>query len=97
MPTSRPVVISIAALVVALTAFLLPSVDARLPGGAIMWQLAALAVAAGGAVWGWRAARAGTGVAAPQRRWGRILGVVALLLVVAWIAGVAFLWVIWPR
>lgn len=89
--------LSIAALVVGLMPFFLPALDTSLPGGAIMWQLAALVFAAGAAWWGWRAARAGQGMTAPQRRWGRFLGAVALLLVVTWIAGVAFLWIIWPR
>ena len=75
--------------------FILPAWDDVLPGGAFSWQVAAIAMACGTALWGLRrmprdaSARLGWVV--------RMVAMAALLLALLWIAGVGLLWLIWPR
>lgn len=91
-----PALASVAvALLAAASAFVLPAWDAALPGGAIVWQAAALMLALAGALWGARQLRAG---APGALAWlGRLAAMAALLLVLFWLGGVALLWLLWPR
>lgn len=93
----RPVALLLVAVLAASSAFLLPAVGAVLPGGALAWQLVALAIAVVAAAWGYRSTRAPAQLAAGTRRRVRLLAGVAVLLVLLWLGGVAILWLIWPR
>lgn len=106
-PTARPpagrapLAAAGAALLAAGSAFVLPAWDAVLPGGALLWQGGAIVVALGLAVWSRRRAsrdgapRDGGGWTGARRsRW---LAAAALLLALAWLGGVAVLWLWWPH
>lgn len=93
----RPVALLLVAVLAATSAFLLPAVDAVLPGGALAWQLVALAIAVGLAAWGYRRTRTPAQLAVGTRRSVRLLAGVAALVVLLWLFGVAILWLIWPR
>ncbi len=95
--TRRPLVLTLGAVLAAVTAFLLPAADAVLPGGSMAWQLSALALAVIGAWWGYRSTRTAAAAGAGARRGVRLLAAVAVLLVLVWVGGVALLWFIWPR
>lgn len=93
----RPLALTLGAVLAAASAFLVPAADADLPGGALVWQFLALAVAVGGAWWGYRSTRAPAANGAGARRRVRLLAGLAGLLVLLWLTGVAVLWLIWPR
>ncbi|MHB1297205.1 MAG: hypothetical protein ACYC0B_01650 [Gemmatimonadaceae bacterium] len=93
----RPFALILVAVLAAASVFLLPAVDAVLPGGSLAWQVVALAVAVGAAAWGYRITRAPALLAAGARRRARLLAGVAVLLVLLWLSGVFILWLIWPR
>ena len=98
MRTNRPLQLALGAVLAAASAFVLPALDVDLPGGALGWQLAALVVAAASAGWAYGGTKAPAGQGGGSRRGlVRLLAVVAVLLALAWIGGVAVLWVIWPR
>jgi hypothetical protein len=74
---------------------MLPAWDAALPGGAITWQAAAVALALGGAVW----VRYHLPAAGPwsRARAVRLLATTAMLLALIWLGGIGLLWLLWPR
>ena len=86
---------AILAVLAAVSAFLLPGWDAELPGGSLPWQVAAWIVALGGAGWVLRDVAAGG--QGTRARLVRVAAGVAILLTLFWTAGVALLWLIWPR
>ncbi|HEU4566160.1 MAG TPA: hypothetical protein VFS05_15975 [Gemmatimonadaceae bacterium] len=83
------------AIVAAASAFLLPALDADLPGGSISWQVGAVALAIALALWIRRRASAARGVT--RERLARWVATAALLLALVWLGGVGLLWLIWPR
>lgn len=87
-------VVALGALAAALATFLLPALDADLPGGSLPWQVAAVVLALAGALRVRRLAVAGRRT---HIRLVRTVAMVALLVVLAWAGGVALLWLIWPR
>jgi hypothetical protein len=92
---SRTLTIATGTLVAAASAFVLPAWDAALPGGAIIWQVAAVALALVGAFWV-RRQLPGSGPW-PRARIGRLVATAAMLIALVWIGGVAVLWLVWPR
>jgi hypothetical protein len=48
---TRTLIIAAGALLAAAATFMLPAWDATLPGGSIVWQIAAAALALAGALW----------------------------------------------
>lgn len=83
------------AVLAAVSTFLLPGWDAELPGGALPWQIAAGVVALGGA--GWVLREVAAGGRGTRARLVRAAAGIAILLALFWVAGVALLWLIWPR
>lgn len=83
----NPLRIAGVALAAAAAAWLLPAADAGLPGGSIVWQVLAVALALFTALGVWSR---GAGAA-------RLVAAVALIGALAWLGGIAFLWLIWPR
>lgn len=92
---SRALAGAVAALLCAASAFLLPALDADLPGGSIYWQVGALAAALAGAWWSVR--RLPSGVPAARARLVRIVATLAVMVALVWLGGIALLWLIWPR
>lgn len=85
--------LALLALVAAAAVWLLPAWDAELPGGSIVWQAGAVTIAVVAAV---RTRRVAPEPRAPAT-FGQVIAVVALLGAAAWLAGIAILWLIWPR
>jgi hypothetical protein len=85
----------VVALLAAASTFVLPAWDAILPGGAIAWQVGALALALAGALWVRRQVPPGTSRAGVWLL--RLIATAALILALAWAGGVALLWLLWPR
>lgn len=93
-----PVLLVVAgSLLAAASMFLLPALDAALPGGSLWWQVGAGALALAGALRVWRRVGAAAPGALPHGRPARVLATVAALLVLLWLAGVGILWLLWPR
>jgi hypothetical protein len=93
----RPLAVALGAVLAAVSAYMLPAVDAILPGGAILWQSVVLVIAVGCAGWAYRSANSPANVPVWTRRWVRLMAVAALLLVLVWMGGVGALWLLWPR
>jgi hypothetical protein len=87
--------VALAALAAACATFLLPALDADLPGGSLPWQVAAAVLALAGALRVRRRLLAGD--RGTRARLVRTVAAVALLVVCAWVGGIAILWLIWPR
>jgi protein-S-isoprenylcysteine O-methyltransferase Ste14 len=94
-PRGPALVVLACALLLAVSPFVLPALDAGLPGGSIVWQVGAVVLALAGAWWGWR--HLPVGGRWGRARLGRLVAIAAVLIALAWVAGVAFLWLIWPR
>lgn len=90
-----PTALAIGALLAAASTFVLPAFDVALPGGSIVWQVGAVALALVGAVWARRRLPAGAGWS--RARAVRLVAATAVLLALLWVGGVALLWLIWPR
>lgn len=86
--------LALAALVAACATFLLPALDADLPGGSLPWQVAAAVLALAGAL---RVRRLAATDRVTRLRLLRVVATAALLVALAWVGGVALLWLIWPR
>lgn len=94
---NRPLALALGAVLAAGSAFVMPAADAMLPGGAILWQLAALALAMSSAWWAYRGVRSSTGLSLRAGRLVRLVAAGAVLLALGWVGGVAALWLLWPR
>jgi len=98
MTTRSPailVVIAIVAMAGAALTFLLPPLDASLPGGSMVWQLAC-ALTALSCVFELRPA-AVTTLPTGLRRLLRACAWLAGVVAAVWLFGIVLLWLLWPR
>jgi hypothetical protein len=91
----RVLIIAAGALLAAAAAYMLPAWDAALPGGAITWQVAAVALALAGAFWV-RHQLPATGPWSRSRA-VRLAATAAMLMALIWLGGIGLLWLLWPR
>lgn len=94
MRARNSVGISIASIIVAVSAFVLPALDAKLPGGSLPWQIAVLLLAIAGAWWVVRGSNLTT---TSPRRIARLIAGLVIIAALVWVGGVVLLWLIWPR
>jgi hypothetical protein len=87
--------VAVVTLLAAGSAWVLPAWDAVLPGGAIVWQAGAVGLALIGAFHVRRRL-------SDAGRWSmagvvRLAASAALVVALAWAAGIGVLWLVWPR
>lgn len=86
--------LALAALAAAGVCFELPALDDVTPGGAFYWQVTGVLLALYAA---WQARRQSEGLAGRARAGIRLLAAAAVSIALVWVAGVAVLWLVWPR